>query len=326
MSLQWPARPSSLAWSNPVAWWWGLLTVVSGINIAVWVLLYRQLREPPAGGLGSASGIELMLLLCAGYVFGCAFRSILPRADVQRICLFDTWLSSVVVGRSVATVAEVCFAVQWAIILHQLGEATGADTTLNVAWVIVPLILIAECFSWYAVLTTHYLGNAIENSIWAVAFFFVGIGLCRLLPEFDGPVRAMLAVVIIGIAGYLAFLITIDVPMYLTRWRAGLADGSKLLGPLEGLRDVSTRWVVTHDLAEWKDEIAWMSLYFSAAVWVSLGLCVCYSLEDQLPAYRTEATVASRPANGFAEVSRQNPVIARHDSWSAMVWSAMVPD
>ena len=35
---------------------------------------------------------------------------------------------------------------------------------------------------------------------------------------------------------------------------------------------------MTHDLAEWKDEIAWMSLYFSAAVWASLALCVCYSL------------------------------------------------
>jgi hypothetical protein len=34
---------------------------------------------------------------------------------------------------------------------------------------------------------------------------------------------------------------------------------------------------VTHDIAEWKDEIAWMSLYFSAAVWASLALCVCYS-------------------------------------------------
>jgi hypothetical protein len=42
---------------------------------------------------------------------------------------------------------------------------------------------------------------------------------------------------------------------------------------------VSTRWVVTHDLAEWKDEIAWMSLYFSLAVWASLALCVVYSLE-----------------------------------------------
>jgi hypothetical protein len=70
---------------------------------------------------------------------------------------------------------------------------------------------------------------------------------------------------------------TIDVPMYLSRWRAQVADGARLLKPLEGLRDLRTRWVVTHDFAEWKDEIAWMSLYFSAAVWASLILCVFYS-------------------------------------------------
>jgi hypothetical protein len=276
------------------------LTLVSGANIAVWVLLYRQLNEQPTGSLGSTSGIGLMLLLCAAYVFGCAFRSFLPRADVQRICLFDTWLSSVAVGRSVATVAEVCFAVQWAISLHQLGTMTGAGTTLNAGWVVVPLILIAQCFSWHAVLTKNYLGHAIENSIWAVAFFVVGIGLCRLLPEFDGEVRVILAVSIIGIACYLAFLMTIDVPMYLSRWRADVAAGSKPLRPLEGLRDVSTRWVVTHDLAEWKGEIAWMSLYFSAAVWASLALCVFYSLEDHLPRYRSEAAVISLPLDASA--------------------------
>src|SRR6266571_1248610 len=195
--------------------------------------------------------------------------------------------------------------------LHQLGTMTGADTTLNAAWVIVPLILIAECFSWHAVLTTNYLGNAIENSIWAVAFFVVGIGLCRLLPEFDGEVRVVLAITIIGIAGYLAFLMAIDVPMYLSRWRALVADGGKLLRPLEGLRDVSTRWIVTHDLAEWKDEITWMSLYFSAAVWASLALCVCYSLEDHLPRYRTEATVASGSSDALVVISKQPPVMAR---------------
>src|ERR1700688_2942821 len=303
MSLEWRARSTSLGWSDPLGWWGGVLILLSGVNIGIWFLLYRQLHPPPASS-GGTPGIEVMLLLCAAYVFGCAFRSFLPRADVQRICLFDTWLSSVVVGRSVATVAEVCFAAQWAIILHQLGTITGADTTLNVAWVIVPLILIAECFSWHAVLTTNYLGNAIENSLWAVAFFVVGIGLCRLLPEFDGPVRVVLAIAITGIAAYLAFLMTVDVPMYLGRWRAEAADGSKRLRPLEGLRGGSTRWVVTHDLAEWKHEIAWMSLYFSAAVWASLALCVCCSLEDQLPRHRTEATIASSPSNPLATASK----------------------
>jgi hypothetical protein len=277
MSLEWRAPSRSLAWSNPVSWWWGFLTFVSGVNIAVWFLLYRWLHEQPIGSLHSTPGIEVMLLLSAAYVFGCAFRSFLPRADVQRICLFDTWLSSVFVGRTVATVAEICFAAQWVLVLHRLGIMTGADTALNVAWLILPLIIIAECFSWYAVLTRNYLGNSIENSIWAVAFFIIGIGLCRLLPEFDGPVRMVLAIAVIGIAGYLAFLMTIDVPMYLRRWRAELGDRSQFMQPLAGLYDVSTRWVVTHDLAEWKDEMPWMSLYFSVAVWASLALCVFYS-------------------------------------------------
>ncbi len=297
MRLVWQVR------SNPLAWWWGLLTLVSVANIAIWFQLYRQFNDQPTSGWGSASGTGPMLLLCAAYVFGCAFRSVLPRADVQRICLFDTFLSSVLVGRSVATVAEICFAVQWAIILRQLGGIAGADTTLNVALVIVPLIVIAECFSWHAVLTTNFLGNAIENSIWAVAFFLVGIGLCRLLPEFNGPVRLALVVTIIGIASYLAFLATVDVPMYLNRWRADRADGGRLLGHFEGLRDVSTRWIVTHDIAHWKGEIAWMSLYFSLAVWASLALCAAYASEGHLARYRTEAAAASVSSDGVAMAS-----------------------
>ncbi len=100
-----------------------------------------------------------MLVLCAAYVFGCAFRSVLPRADVQRICLFNTWLSSVMIGRSVATIAEVCFAAQWVIIMGKLGTMTGADTTVNAAVLILPLIVVAECCSWYAVLTRSFLGQ-----------------------------------------------------------------------------------------------------------------------------------------------------------------------
>ena len=280
MRLESSARPRSLAWSNPLSWWWAMLTLVSGVNIAAWILMYRELHD--AGGSGRIPGMQVMLLLSAAYVFGCAFRSLLPRADVQRICLFDTWLSSVVVGRSVATVAEICFAAQWTMILLQLGTMSGATTAVTAAWVIVPLILIAECFSWHAVVTTNYLGNAIENSIWAVAFFIAGVGICRLIPEFDGALRIILVGAVVGIVVYLAFLMTVDVPMYLKRWRADVARGNRGLRPLEGFRDVSTRWVVTHDISEWREEIAWMSLYFSGAVWASLGLCVFYAVEGHI--------------------------------------------
>ena len=40
----------------------------------------------------------------------------------------------------------------------------------------------------------------------------------------------------------------------------------------EGLNDVARRWVVSGAWADWHDEIAWMSLYFSVAVWAMIAL------------------------------------------------------
>jgi hypothetical protein len=38
------------------------------------------------------------------------------------------------------------------------------------------------------------------------------------------------------------------------------------------LHDLASRWVVTHSIAQWQNEIPWMSLYFSVAVWTSVLL------------------------------------------------------
>jgi hypothetical protein len=80
--------------------------------------------------------------------------------------------------------------------------------------------------------------------------------------------------------------------MYFDRWHADVAAGKQLLGVLAGLGDVSTHWTVTHDIGRWKDEIAWMSLYFSAAVWSSLALCGFAFASSRLPRYRTRHAVA----------------------------------
>jgi hypothetical protein len=273
MSFDW------LTWSNPVSIWWGFLLSVSVVNVALWLSLSHRLgmRDRRA---------ELLLLLAAAYVFGCAFRAVLPRADVERICLFDTWLSSVIVGRSVATVAEVCFAVQWAIILHQLARAARSGLARTVANSIVPMIVLAECCSWYAVITTNYVGNAIENSLWTVTFLGVAGSLTVLMNRFGGSVQLALGTAVLGIIGYAAFMFTVDLPMYFGRWQADIASGKELFGLFAGLHDAATHWVVTHDIAQWKDEIAWKSLYFSVAVWTSLALCSFVLVRSRLPRYR----------------------------------------
>ena len=271
--------------ANPVAVWWMFLATVTTVNIALWLFLYRQYQKP-FSAQRDLFPIRLMLWLCAAYVFGCAFRSFIPRADVQRIVLFDSWISSVMVGRSVATIAEVCFVVQWAIVLRYLGRMTKSDTVLNVSKVIVPMILVAEICSWYAVITTSYLGNTVENSIWAVAVLLIGVALVRLMAEFRSLARIALGLSVAGVAIYVGFLLAVDVPMYFGRWEADMAAGKPLLGLFAGIHDASAHWTVTHDIVHWMDEIAWMSLYFSAAVWSSLILCSFALIRHWLPAYR----------------------------------------
>lgn len=274
--------------ANPVAVWWMFLATVSTVNIAVWLVLQGQYQRAPVTQ-HDLFPVKLMLWLCAAYVFGCAFRSFIPRADVQRIVLFDHWISSVMVGRSVATIAEVCFVIQWALVLRYLGRMTKSDTVVNISKLIVPMILVAECCSWYAVITTSYIGNTVENSIWALAFSLIGVALVRLMAEFRSLARIALGLSLTGVAIYVGFLFAVDVPMYFERWQTDMTAGKPLLGLLAGIHDASTRWIVTHDIAHWTDEIAWMSLYFSAAVWSSLMMGGFALIRHWLPLYRTSA-------------------------------------
>jgi hypothetical protein len=253
--------------TNPVAIWWIFLISISLINILLWSF---TLKQRPNGSLWGPMGLQFFSAL---YVFGCAFRSALPRADVQRICLFDTWWSNVLVGRTVATIAEVAFVAQWAIILNILGKYSGTSIATKLSRILVPLIVVAEISSWYAVVTTNYMGNAIEESIWALTFSLVTVSIFSLLPKFISHLRTAAIVTFFGVICYVLYMVVVDVPMYLERWNADQAAAKSTLGFWEGLNDLNSRWVVTHEFNEWKPEMIWMGLYFSLAVLSSIALC-----------------------------------------------------
>jgi hypothetical protein len=207
------------------------------------------------------------------YVAVCTLRSILPRADVQRIVLFDTWFSSVFLGRTVATVAELAFVLQWAIVMHFFGHILNSKFLKTLAPLIMILIFIAEVFSWFAVISTNYIGNTIEESHWAFTYILITAGLVYLLFKVKGYLKGAVAASVVGGVLYVLFMVTVDVPMYLNRWIQNQASNKRYLGFWEGLVDLNTRWIVTHDIAAWKTEIPWMTLYFSFAVLVSISLC-----------------------------------------------------
>ena len=114
--------------------WWIVLSSVAVLNIAAWTVSAVSLaRHRDRFSAADYRRRRLLSWLSAAYVAGCGFRWFLPRIDLERICLAESWWSSMVVGRSVATVAELCFMAQCALLLHQVGSAAGNRFTVVVS-------------------------------------------------------------------------------------------------------------------------------------------------------------------------------------------------
>jgi hypothetical protein len=258
--------------STGVVAWWVFLCAAATLNIVVWSLTANTLAQrETAMPVDAFARCKIQLALSAVYVLGCAFRSVFPVYDIPRLGLFDTWVSSVMVGRSVATIAELSFAAQWAVMLDATAQSTGSLVARIVSRLILPLIVTAEICSWTAVLTTDNLGHVFENSLWGISGALGVVAIASIIPRCAVERRrAMIAWCLAG-ALYVAFMFSFDVPTYVARWAADQAAGKHYLTIAQGLVDVTHRHV-SYRWDDWKTEVVWMSLYFSAAVWISLSL------------------------------------------------------
>lgn len=251
-----------------VALWWAFLSTMAVVNL---LLLGRLLVRARTD---RSRYTRAQLLLSAVFVMGCASRSFVVRGDVERLALLDTPLAAVAVGRSIATAAEVCFATQWALLLHRALTRSGSR------WRRLPLLLpalavSAQCFSWYAALTTHYLFSAVEEAHWAVIAAlilasFAALLRCPACPLNRSVVR-FCAVAAAPILAWLVFLAGLDVPTYVRYWLRDEARGKRYLTLEEGLEQI-TRWTVTWRYEDWAHAWKWMTPYFVVGSWVSMAL------------------------------------------------------
>jgi hypothetical protein len=281
--------------TEDVLTWWLFLCVVAGVNIAAWTLSFAALeRRRLTFTAEMYAARRLQLFLSAGYVFGCAFRSVVLVYDVPRLCMFDSWLCSVMVGRTVATIAELCFVTQLALMLREISTVTHSVTGRIVSATIVPLIVIAETCSWYSVLTTSNMGHVVEESLWGLSAALVVISLLAIRPRVIPALRPLLAAGCIVGAGYVAFMLFVDVPMYWSRWVADESSGRAYMDLFHGVLDASGRWVVSRKWDAWQHEVPWMSLYFSVAVWLSIALIHAPVLKRLRPSRRRKAAAVAR--------------------------------
>ncbi len=259
--------------------WWSAISVVSVANIVAWCLVARSQGRDEREGPTARRERRLQLVLSAMFVAGCAFRSFLPRAEGQRIVLVDTWLSSVIISRAIATVAELALVAQWTVYLGHWTRATRASWAYALTRLFLPAIAFAEVCSWYTTLTTNFAGSVIEESTWAVTSTVMTLMMIVLWVRKTEFRRLFIGTAIVLNTAYIVFMSNVDVPMYRARVHADAATGKAFVTVTEGFVDAARRRVVTRRWIDWKDEMPWMSLYFSAGVWISLAIVRAPRLE-----------------------------------------------
>src|SRR5262245_53962672 len=252
--------------SGPLLLWWWALCAAAALNAAAWAISARYFfRIRPRIDPEIVRTRDLLLWLSLVYVLGCAFRSVFPMVDVPRICLHDTPVSRIFVGRLVATAAELAFALQWVLLLKEAGAP-------NSARLVTPLLVAAEGFSWAAVLTQNNLWHAVENSLWTLSAIVAAIGVLTRWGRESERGRLVILAVIACASGYVSFMLTYDVPMYLNRWLNGIPGNFDYLSPVDGVQQLLARCTVERDWARWQEDAVWLTLYFTTAVWMSIGL------------------------------------------------------
>jgi hypothetical protein len=259
--------------SAAVLFWWAALSAVSVVNIAVYSWFAVDFaRSKASEDRYSHHWRRLQVILSGIFVFGCAFRSFLPRTEAERLVLYDSWISAAPIARIVATLAELAFTAQIALALHACARSANSRVIRGFAWSMTPAIALAEVFSWYSATTANFIGSVFEESIWAATFAIAMAGFAALWGRFEGEVRRTVTFAIVIAACYVTFMCTVDIPMYWHRWLRDQAAGGHYFSWADGWADSWSRRVLTRRFQDWRPEMPWMSLYFSFAVWVSIAM------------------------------------------------------
>ena len=268
------------AWS-----WWFLQALTQFFNLIVLSKIIASKNEKPS------NYAHKQKWLCFVYTCACFIRAVWPRKNLDRQCFFNTFINTMVVGRTLATIGELCFISQMkhAFIalskdLCKLGRGDPSTHKLiqDIASATWWFIVVAQTCCWICVTTGYTAWSAVEESIWTIcfAFFWLSALYFRFLVisknenlhrEFKMS-RILLNTFLFCTTIYLIFMITIDVPMYINLVSQYEKEGRKYISFVEGLITGTSCNKVSKKFSDWWTEARWQTPYFTFAVWVSLAL------------------------------------------------------
>ena len=267
--------------------WNRFLTIVSIFNIIL-VINYYYLNK----NIMDKSKL-LILILVFIFVIVCAVRSIWPRTDSYKLCYYNNLISIPTVGRTLATFAEMSFVTLIVIITNTiLNDSSNGSKMFSILkkynYLLIPMIFCAQIFCWFGVITVRPILNAIEESLWAILgfskciifslIFYNLINRDNLSPKLN-HIKFICPIIIVSCLLYVLFMVKHDVPMYIRRHKE---NKRKPLNFIDGLKNLSRCNKVSKSYTDWKEEIPWLTLYFTLAVWITIIILYWYDYYKSL--------------------------------------------
>ena len=191
--------------------------------------------------------------LMAVYVIVNCLRAIYPKRDVESTCLHKSHLSSIMFGRTIATIAEICFI----LLLINYYKSISDNNISSKTNLVLIIIIISEVFSWLGCLTKNQIYNSLEESGWLVSFLIFSKITWDILRVRNDDFN--LKFQLFCYTCFIIFLFFIDIPMYYNRYKN---HKKGYLSINQGLKSIMSCKIVTNNYDTWKDEILWQSGYF----------------------------------------------------------------
>lgn len=273
---------SSMSNDNKLGWIWWIILFIISVGNTTYITKHYAIND--------LSPFEKKITLFAiTYALICTVRTTFPKKDLARTCFFDTRLSYPLFGRAIATIAELCFTKLLVSIFGKIfNDINKQQNNLSkisskLIKIIFPTIILAQIFSWMGCLTKNNLWNATEESLWTFSFLILlVISISTYNNMFllenttkNESIKTFLLYFIFASVIYIGFMMWVDIPMYLNRSKK-YKHPKKKISLLGYVKDMAQCKKVTKSYNDWKDDMPWLTGYFTFAVWSSILMVKWY--------------------------------------------------
>ncbi|OLP95273.1 hypothetical protein AK812_SmicGene22640 [Symbiodinium microadriaticum] len=288
------------AWPAWALAWYSFLCSMALLNLCLAFLFLLRCGKPSEDARPYWYRFSLRWL-GAVYILVVAYRSVFPADYPHRYVFWDNMMSSILIHRACATVEELAWVLQIAIIQ---SFCAAQDLLL------VTRLSLLCLFDAVARLMTRvdpkqvHDEKSYQETCWAIAF---AIGLpvyvhllfatyrrsqechCKKQPAEVGReatcgcftgLHFAIALTIFCL-GYVPYMAAVDVPSYWEAYDVQKLEGIEPNGFKQGVWNAFTYREQTRALSSWQSNLLWKTVYFTLGPWLSLAMMTAPVLPEQ---------------------------------------------